>query len=117
MPAELKRLQNILGTEMGLIFVEENIYVPKSLREWILQVVDGDHESVPKMRLLAERLHWPNKDEDLRNKAKQCITCFRSGKNLSSMISENEVNHLPKFREIGAEIQIDFVWPVVSQRK
>ncbi len=116
LPPELKNQQKNLSTEMGLIFVEEKIYIPRSLRERILQVIHGDHESVPKMRLLAERVFWPNKEKDIKNKAKQCITCFRSGKNLNSVIPENEVNHLPKFREVGEEVQIDFIGPVLNEK-
>ena len=67
------------------------------------------------MRLLAERVHWSNEDKDLRKIAMQCITCFRSGENLLTMVLENEVTHLPKFREIGEEIPIELVGRVLNK--
>ncbi len=36
---------------------------------------------------------------------------------MSSVISENKINHLPNIREIGEEIPIDFVGPVLNEKK
>ena len=115
--ADIRKKNLSLSTELDLIFLDEKIFIPRSLREWILQVVHGDHESVPKMRVLTGRVYWPSKEKDLNKKVKQCITCFRSGKNLDSIISGYEVNRLPKFREVGEAVQIDFVGPVRKERK
>ena len=97
--ADMRKDKLNLSTEQGLIFIDKKIYMPRTPREWILQVVHGDHESVLKMRLLAKRVYWLSKEKDLNQKANQFITCFRSGKILNSVIFGNEVNRLPKFRD------------------
>ncbi len=51
LPPELRNQQNNVSSELGSIYVEDNIFIPKSLREWILRVIHGDHESVLQMRL------------------------------------------------------------------
>ena len=76
---------------------------------WRSRVSPKD-EFIGRESLLAEQ------GKDIKNKAKQCITCFRSGKKLNSVIPENEVNHLPKLREVGEEVQIDFIGPVLKKR-
>ncbi len=62
--SNLRKRELGLSSQLGLILVDEKIYIPRSLREWIIQVVHGDHESVPKMRLLTERVYWPSKEKD-----------------------------------------------------
>ncbi len=56
--------------EMGLVFVSSKLAVPKSLREWVMQVAHGDHLGADKMEHLPESVYWPEKANDLSEKAK-----------------------------------------------
>ncbi len=58
---------------------------------------------------------WTNKGKYIKEKAKNCITCFCSGKYLKTALPESENNQLPEFSEIGEELQFDFVGPVYNE--
>ncbi len=115
LPVEFRKKKDWLSTELGVVFMDSKIVIPVTLKEWVLQVIHGDHEGVPKMRLLAERVWWATKDKDIKEKAKNCITCFRSGKSLKTVLPESETNKLQEFSEIGEEIQFDFVGPLYNE--
>ena len=97
LPAEYRKKKDWLSTELGVVFMDSKIVIPLTLKEWVLQVIHGDHEGIPKMRLLAERVWWTTKERNIKDKAKNCITCFRSGKSLKTALSESENNKLPEF--------------------
>ena len=69
---------------MGLVFVADKLAVPKTLKEWVLQVAHGDHLGVKKMEELTVLVYWPGKATDIREKAKNCLVCFKAGKNLKT---------------------------------
>ncbi len=89
-PSSYKLFENELRVSMGLLFIEDKIVVPRSLREWVLQVAHGDHASLHKMVSITEQVYWPGKRQDLEKKAQDCIVCFQAGKNLIAKIPKTE---------------------------
>ena len=82
MPLNYKLFKGELSADTGLVFVANKLAVPKSLREWVIQVAHGDHLGTDKMEHLTDSVYWPGKTYDLREKAKSCLVCFQSCKNL-----------------------------------
>ena len=75
-----------LSVEFGLVFFDSIVVIPDRMQEWVLQIAHGDHEKADKMREICQRTYWETKDKDIAAKAKICLTCFRTGKNLKTMI-------------------------------
>ncbi len=42
---------------MGLVLVADKLAVPRTLKEWVVQVSHGDHLGVKKMEELTELVH------------------------------------------------------------
>ncbi len=101
---------------MGLVFFKNKIVIPSRMHEWILQVAHGDHEGPDKMKELCERVHWESKERDIAEKANNCLTCFRTGKNVKSMLPKTEINVLPNCRKVSDEVQIDFAGPIFVEK-
>ncbi len=115
-PTHYRIKKNDLSAEMGLVIYKNKIVIPNRMQEWILQVAHGDHESSDKMEELCERVHWETKDKDITEKANNCLTCFRTGKNLKCMLPKTEINQLPKGEKVGDEVQIDFAGPFFDEK-
>ena len=77
----------------------------------------GDRGSVEKMREICQRVQWESKEKDIAAKANNCLTCFRSGKNLKTMIPKTEKNPLPSSKTVGKQVQIVFAGPFVNEKK
>ena len=115
-PASFKLYQNELRVSMGLIFVEDKIVVPRTLREWVMQVAHGDHASLHKMVALTDQVYWPGKRHDLEKKPKDCLVCFQAGKILNSKLPKTEKNILPPTKAVSEEIQFDFLGPIINEK-
>ena len=115
-PTHFRIKKNDLSAEMGLVFFKNKIVIPSRMQKWILQVAHGDHEGPDKMKELCERVPWETKEKDNAEKANNCLTCFRTGKNLKSMLPKTEINSLPNCRKVGDEIQTDFAGPFFDER-
>ncbi len=111
-----KLFENELRVSMGIIFIDDKIVVPRSLREWVLQVDNGDHASLHKMVSITEQVYWPGKRQDLEKKAQDCIVCFQAGKNLITNIPKTEKNSLPPTKTVNEEIQFDFLGPINNEK-
>ncbi len=109
-----KLYENELTVSVGLLFVDGKIVVPKTLREWVLQVAHGDHASLHKMVDLTEHVFWPGKRRDLEKKAADCLVCFQAGKNLKTWLPKTEKNKLPASVNVNDEIQLDFLGPLTT---
>ena len=68
------------------------------------------------MKELCERVHWETKEKDIAEKANNCLTCFRTGKNLKCMLPKTEINTLPKTGKVGEEVQMDFAGPFFDEK-
>ncbi len=113
-PAAYKLYKNELTVSVGLLFVDGRIVVPKTLREWVLQVAHGDHASLHKMVDLMEHVFWPGKRRNLEKKAADCLVCFQAGENLKTWLPKSEKNKLPASVKVNDEIQLDFLGPLTT---
>ena len=116
-PTHYQARKNDMSAEMGMVFYKNKIVIPNRMQEWILQVAHGDHESSEKMKEMCERVHWETKERDIAEKANNCLTCFRTGKNLKCMLPKTEINTLPRSRKVGEEVQIDFAGPFFDEKQ
>ncbi len=115
-PAAYKLYENELTVSVGLLFVDGKIVVPKTLREWVMQVAHGDHASLHKMVEITEHVFWPSKWRDLEKKAADCLVCFRAGKNLKTWLLKSEKKKLPASENVKDEIQLDFIGPLSTEQ-
>ena len=51
---------------------------------------------------------WPNMQKKIEEKAKNCVACMASGKNLKYQIPKREFGKLKTLTEPGQKFQIDF---------
>ncbi len=115
-PAAYTLFEDELRVLRGLIFVGDKLLIPKSMREWVIQVAHGDHVSATKMAEITENVYWPNKTRDLEKKAQDCVTCFRAGKNLHPRLPTTHKNPLPRPKTPNELIQIDFLGPITNEK-
>ena len=111
-----RQRKNHLSVEFGLVFMDERVVIPDRMREWILNVAHVDHESADKMREICQRVYWETKNQDIAAKANNCLTCFRSDKNLKPILPKTEKNVLPECKSVGEQIQNDFARPFTNEK-
>ena len=67
------------------------------------------------MKETADMVFWPNKSKDIERKEASCVTCFKSRKNLKTIIPVSELNRdKSPVTQPGKAIQLDFVGPFVT---
>ncbi len=87
-PLNYKFFKDEMAVDMGVVFVNNKLAVPKALREWVLQVA---HRSAEKMAGFTDMVCWPVKTlKALKEKAKSCLFCFQVGKNLTTKLHQTE---------------------------
>ena len=60
----------------GIIFLQDRIVVPISLRQAFLQKVHDAHLGIVKSRLLGQTLmYWPKWNNDIKTMCQTCETC------------------------------------------
>ena len=64
----------------------------------------------------AKDFWWPDINRDIGNKARGCIACLESGKNLKYQLLNNHYGKLKKLTELGQEIQINFTGKLHKKR-
>ncbi len=101
---------------MGLLFNKEQLLVPASSKECVLQVLHGDNAGQTKMLELAKNPTWKSKQSDIEENASNCLICFKAGKNLKPVIALNKANRdIPKPDQPGLELQIVFAGPFFDE--
>ena len=108
--------KDLLSVEFDLIFYDSMVVIADRMPEWVLQIAHRDHESAEKMREICQRVHWESKKEDIAAEANNCLTCFRSGKNLKTMIPKTGRNPLPSSKTVGEQVQISFAGTFVNEK-
>lgn len=72
----LKRLQNNLLLDEGVITYNDRVLIPRKLRSSILQFCHENHQGVVLMKKLArEHVYWPCIDQDIEEFVKKCTKC------------------------------------------
>ena len=78
-----------LSIRWGLVFMDDQIVVPVELLRRLLDILRFGHAGMTKMTAEAKIFWWPGFNRDIENKAKDCIVCLASGKNLKYQIPNN----------------------------
>ena len=102
-----QQFENI-STRWGLTFVNDKIIVPTELRKKLLDTLHFGHAETTKITTEAKIFWWPNINNDIEDKVKNCIACLASGKKVKYQIPKNESGKLKTFTQPGQEIQINF---------
>ena len=95
---------------MGLFFQKEQLLVPASPKECVLQVLPGDHAGQTKMLELSRSLIWKTKPTHIEEKATSCLICFKAGYHLKPVLADTKINSdIPRPDNPGEKLQMDFV--------
>ena len=97
-----------LNNKWGLTFNDDRIVVPAELRKKLLDTLHFGHAGATKMTAEAKIFWWPNIQEEIEDKPKNCVACMSSGKNLKYQLPKHEFGKLRTLTQPGQEIQIDF---------
>ncbi len=112
LPPWLRKQYDDLSVKVGLLFNKEQLLVPASLKEGVLQVLHGDHAGQTYMLEFAGNLTWKTKQIDVQEKASNCLICFTGGKNLKPVLANNKVNSDdPTSDKPREKLQMDFAGP------
>lgn len=72
-----KKVKNQLAYKSGIVFKEDRLVIPQSLRERILKIAHEHHQGIVKTKsLLREKVWWPNIDKEVETMIKSCIPCL-----------------------------------------
>ena len=111
-PEEYKAYQRQLSTRFGVVFYDDRIIIPKSLRTTIIMLLHKGHAAINKMTAAAKPFWWPRLIRDIQQKCDECIPCKMAGKNIKPQLPMTEINYLPPAEKTNQEIQLDFIGPI-----
>ena len=89
------------------------------MRENILWAIHFGHAGRDALLGEASDIWWPRIHREIveTSKAKNCVECCQSGKNLICNRSQNEFGKLPEAKQPNEEISIDFAYPFPNSNK
>ena len=96
-----------LSNKWGLTFNDDRMIVPNELRRKILEKLHFGHAGSTKMAAESKIFWWPNIQKEIEEKAKHCVACIASSKNLKYQIIKREFGNIKTLTEAGQETQID----------
>ena len=111
-PEEYKAYQRQLSTRFGVVFFDDRIIIPKSLRTTNIMLLHKGHAAINKMTAAAKPFWWPQLIRDIQQKCDECIPCKMAGKNIKPQLPMTEINYLPPAEKTNQEIQLDFIGPI-----
>ena len=116
-PDEYKTYYKQLSTRFGVVFYDDRIIIPKSLRTTIIMLLHKGHAAINKMTTAAKPFWWPRMTRDIQQKCDVCFPCKMAGKNIKPQIPMTEINYLPPVEKTNQEIQLDFIGPKRSKHR
>ena len=111
-PEEYKAYQRQLSTRFGVVFYDDRIIIPKSLRTTIIMLLLKGHAAIYKITAAAKPFWWPRLVRDIQQKCEECIPCKMAGKNIKPQLPMSEINYLPLAEKTNQEIQLNFIGPI-----
>lgn len=104
----LWKYKNELYVENDIVFRNEQIFVPLSFRQTILDWLHVGHFGIEKTKARARELFfWPGLTIDIENKVGGCKICMKySNRNIKEPLIEHEIPDLP-FQKLGMDL-LDF---------
>ena len=85
-PEEYLSYRRKVSSRFGLVFMEDEIVVPKNLRTTVISLLHKRHPAINKMTLAARHFWWPRITEAIQKKCDSCIPCKLSGKSIKPNI-------------------------------
>ena len=110
-PEEYKGYTKHLSTRFGVVFYDDKIIIPQTLRRTIITLLHKGHAAINKMSAAAKPFWWPKLKKEIQNKCDECIPCKMNGKSIKPQIPMSEKNYLPPTDKPNEEIQLDFIGP------
>ena len=111
-PDDYKPYHKQLSTRFGVVFYDDRIIIPKSLRTTIIMLLHKGHATINKMTTAAKPFWWPRMTREIQQKCDECIPCKMAGKNIKPQSPMTEINYLPPVEKTNQEIQLDFIGPI-----
>ena len=104
-----------LTTRFRLLFYNDKIIFPETMRTTIIAMLHQKHPSATKMDQSAEAFWWPS--SIARGKAENCPSWRSADRNLRTQIPSTEKSKLEILSEPNQEIQLDFARPIKSKTR
>ena len=111
-PEEYKSYQKQLSTRFGVVFYDDRIIIPKSLRTTIILLLHKGHAAINQMTAAAKPFWWTRLVRDIQQNCDQCIPCKMAGKNIEPQLQQTEIIYLPPAEKATQKIQLDFIGPI-----
>ena len=116
-PLPYRKVYGELQTNLGVATKDDKVVLPRDLRGMFLQTVHGNHKGVGKMLESAKLCWWPGMDNNIKDKARNCVRCLENGKNLRTKLTSKDLGKLRTLSGPNQELQIDFYGPFRFQNK
>lgn len=99
------KLRNNIYVENKLIFYDNKLIVPRSLRNHMLNLLHETHFGIVKTKLYARKFcYWPGMNNDVENFVNSCYTCQRySNNNCKEKLITHDIPDIP-FYKVGVDI-------------
>ena len=110
--AYLKNFQRDIHVKEGLLFKDNKLIVPASLRSPFLSLLHETHPGQFGMKSLTENIWWPHLYREIYHHGKNCIQCIMAGKILKVLLGTNNTGKLPILTEANEEVDLDFAGPL-----
>ena len=79
-----------LTTKFRLLFYNDKIVIPETMRTTIIVMLHQEHPSTTKMDKSAEAFSWPGMYREVREKAENWPSCRSAGKSLKTQVPSTE---------------------------
>ena len=110
-PEEYRQYQKQLSIRFGVVFFEDRIIIPKSLRNTIIMLLHKGHAAINKMTTAAKPFWWPKMSKHIQQKCEECILCKMAGKKNKPQLPMTEINYLAPTENNNQEMKLDFIGP------
>ena len=102
---EYFKLRNDILSENGILYFNDRIMVPISLRSMLLNMLHESHMGINKTRKRARELfYWPGMNVDIENSVQNCPKCiFYSNSNMREPMIPHSIPDLP-FNKVSCDI-------------
>lgn len=99
------KMRNDLLVQNGILFYEDRIMVPLSMRQHVVRLLHESHMGIVKSRNRAREIfYWPSMNDDIENAVRNCSKCNIYAKSMTKEpLIPHDVPHLP-FEKVACDI-------------
>ena len=88
--------------------------LPFILRTAAIKLLQQTHLGQFGMKSFSSYAWWPHITRMIYFHGKNCSDCIKAGKNLQPLIPEAQYNHLPEFKIVNEEFELEIAGPLDS---